>query len=62
MRAEAALGRNPVVVDHPQRAEAHPGRIVILIERERVAAVQPVQPGIAAFGSFAVNDHMPFFP
>ncbi len=37
-----------VVVDHPQRTEPHVLGIVVLRERERVAAIEPAVIGVSA--------------
>src|SRR5437667_11740351 len=46
--AEALPGIDPVLVDDPQHAEAHVPRIVVAVEGEAVAAVEPGEPGVAA--------------
>src|SRR5271163_524593 len=38
---KTAFGRNPVFIDHPQRAETHPLGIGIVVETECVAGFQP---------------------
>ena len=53
VHAEAAAGGDRVVVDHPQRPEAHPGRVVMGSERERMPAVQPVELAVEALGGRA---------
>ena len=57
MRGEAAARRDPVLVDHPQRAEAHPVRVVVMPERKGVPAVEPAHFDATAFGRRARNDH-----
>jgi hypothetical protein len=47
--AEALAGRDAVVVDDAQAAEAEPPRVVIVGEAEGVVAVQPPVLGVAAF-------------
>ena len=48
VRAEALARLHAVFVDHAQRPEAHVARVVIVGERERVAAVEPAELGAAA--------------
>ena len=57
VRPEAGSGRDAVVVDHAQAAEAHVPRVVVLAERERVAAVEPAPVGLAALGGRSDGDH-----
>ena len=57
--AEAGGGRHPVVVDHPQRPEAHVVRIVIVTEGEGVAAVQPAPVGTSPLLGAPDADHDP---
>lgn len=45
VRGKAGTGIHPVFVDHPELAESHMLRIIIIAERERVAAIEPVQFG-----------------
>ena len=45
---EARAGPHAILVDHAQRAEAHVVGVVIVAEREGVAAVQPAEIGDAA--------------
>ncbi len=52
-----APGVDAVVVDHAQAAEAHVPRVVVLAERERVAAVEPAPVGLAALGGRSDGDH-----
>ena len=40
--------RHDVLVDDPQRAEAHVRRVVVVREAERVVAVEPTVVGVAA--------------
>jgi hypothetical protein len=48
VRAEALAGLHAVLVDDAQRAETHVPRIVVVGERERVAAIEPAQVGATA--------------
>src|ERR1019366_5128590 len=41
MRRETAAGRNPIFIDHAQRAEAHPLRIGVIVKTESMARLQP---------------------
>src|SRR5262249_15576410 len=59
MGPEAASGLHHVVVDHPQRPESHVGRVVVVAERERVPAVQPVEPRPPAAVCLSYRDHEP---
>src|SRR5450759_5773372 len=38
---ETAAGRNPIFIDHAQRAEAHPLRIGVIVKTESMARLQP---------------------
>ncbi len=42
---ESAPGRDDVVIDDPQRAESHVGRVVIIGEGKRETALQPAVVG-----------------
>ena len=55
---ETAAPCHPVIIDDPERAEAHMARIVILAKRKAVMAVEPAKIGMAAFGRLAMNDHL----
>src|SRR5690606_4723047 len=57
VRRETAARLHPVLVDHAQRAEAHPRGIVVMPERERVPAVEPAGAHAAALGGRAFDDH-----
>src|SRR5690606_15725594 len=57
VRREPAARGHPVLVDHPQRAEAHPRRVVVMPERERVPAVEPAGAGDASRAAGAFDDH-----
>ena len=49
---EAGAGLDLVLVDHPEHAEPHMGRIVIIAERKAVATVEPAEIGPApVFGA-----------
>src|SRR5215471_1643722 len=54
---EPAARNDAILVDHPQTPEAHMGRVLIMREREGVAAVQPSSPGLAACHSIAKGNH-----
>src|SRR3954462_15105152 len=54
---EARFGGDAVVVPDPDRAPAHPRRIVIIGEGEMVAGVQPAMVGVAERVEFADVDH-----
>src|SRR5690606_35306115 len=60
VRGEPGAGRDPVLVDHAQRAEAHPRRVVVVPERERVPAVEPAGAHVAAFARGPPHDHSVF--
>ena len=53
MGTEALACINHVVIDHPQRREAHKVRVVIVRERESMPGIQPAVVSVAAFVSFA---------
>src|SRR5262245_53968525 len=55
--AESTIRLHPVVVDDPQRAEAHVRRVVVVAEREGVATVEPVDAGAAALVGGSNVDH-----
>src|SRR5690606_539312 len=57
VRREAGAGGDAVLVDHAQRAEAHPARVVVVAEGERMAAVEPTGPDVAAVAGVALDDH-----
>ena len=57
VRAEAGARGDAVLVDDAQVAEAHVARVVVVGEREAVAALQPAVVGVAAVGRFAQGDH-----
>src|SRR5271155_4715838 len=57
MGTESLPGAYPILVDHPQRPEAHVSRIVIVTERECVPAVEPSQIGGAALCGVSYVDH-----
>ena len=58
VRRKSRAGRDAVVVDDAQRAEPHVVGIVIVAEREGVAAVEPVQFGPPAVFGFAMDQHV----
>ena len=53
MGTEALACVDHVIVDNPQRREAHKVRIVIVRERESMPGIQPAVVSVAAFVSFA---------
>ena len=57
VRAEARAGRDHVVVEHAQRAEAQVRRIEVVGEGEGVAGLQPAEVGAAALRRGALVDH-----
>src|SRR3546814_11361917 len=57
VRREAGARRDAVLVEHPQRAPAHPRRVVVVAERERVVAVEPAGFDVAAVGGGAQDLH-----
>src|SRR3546814_15577811 len=57
VRREAGARRDAILVDHPQRAPAHPRRVVVVAERERVVAVEPAGFYVAAVGGGAQDLH-----
>src|SRR5688500_10756779 len=57
VRAEAARGRDEVLVDDEEVAEARPARVVVAVERERVAAVEPARLRLPALVGGAFDDH-----
>src|SRR5262249_49804808 len=57
VRAEAGARLHAVVVDHTQRAEAHVLRVVVVPEREGVAAVEPAELRAAALVRRSDLDH-----
>ena len=57
MGGKAATARDAVIVDDTQRPEAHVVRVVILAERERVAAVEPAEVGLSALIGATQGEH-----
>ena len=55
--AETGAGRDPILVDDAQVADAHVARVVVLGERERVKRFEPAVVGITAFSGLAQGDH-----
>src|SRR6185437_12853396 len=53
MCAEALAGHHEVVIDDAQAAVAHPFRVVVVGETERVVTVEPAVIGVAPFICFA---------
>src|ERR1044071_7402625 len=49
MRSETHPGHDQIIVDHAQTAKAHPLRIIIIRETERVIGVQPAMARMAPF-------------
>ena len=62
VRAEAAAGRDAVVVDDAQRAEPHVRRVVVVAEGERVPAVEPTDARAPALGAATNLDHVVILP
>ena len=58
MSAEPSRRRNDVVVNHPQVAERHKTRIIILPERKSMAAVEPVGLSAAALVGLTQIKHV----
>jgi len=50
-------GRDAVLVDDPQRAEAHVGGVVVAREREGVRGVEPAVVEVAALRGGTLHDH-----
>src|SRR5207245_2133395 len=59
---ESFAGLNTILVDDTQLAKAYVLRVVVLSERKRVAAIQPIQAGYSARFRFAYCDHLRLFP
>ena len=57
VRAESLGGLDGIVVDHPQRAEAHLIRVVMLPERKGVSGIEPSGAGVKSFAGLAQRDH-----
>src|SRR5207253_1758528 len=57
VHAEPLTGRDPVVVDDPQRAEAHVGGIVVIAKGECMLGVEPAVVEVPALGSFTYPKH-----
>ena len=53
MHAKAPAGGNRVVVDHPQRPKAHPGRVVVAGEGKAVPTIQPIELAVKALSGGA---------
>ena len=47
--AKPRTGPDPVLIDNPQRAEAHVTGVVVIAKRKGVTTVQPAEIGRAAF-------------
>src|SRR5262249_38046238 len=64
MRTETCSRDYVIFIDDPQSTEAHVAWVIISIERERVAAVQPAGACIAAFcgGTDCNHFHIPPWP
>src|SRR5215472_15498250 len=54
---EPGARNDAVLVNDPQASKAHMRRVLIMCEREGVAAVQPSSPGLAARHSIAEDNH-----
>ena len=57
VRAEAARGRDDVLVDHAQRTKTHVRRIVVFAERERVVGGEPPHVEVTAIVRRAFGEH-----
>jgi len=57
MPAEALAGRHPVLVDHPQVAEAHVFPVVVIGKGKTVLRLEPAMVGMAAVFGLAYPDH-----
>src|SRR2546423_2249002 len=55
--AKPRSGSDPVLIDNPQRAEAHVTGVVVVAKRKGVTTVQPPQIGRAAFLRASHCDH-----
>jgi hypothetical protein len=62
VRGKPVARADAVVVEHPERTEAHVRRVVVLAEREAVAAVEPPKIRAATFRGGTTNDHLGFPP
>ncbi len=58
VRREAAARRHAVLVDDAQRPEVHVGGVVIVAEREGVAAVEPAEIRPSPLVGFAKGQHV----
>ena len=57
MLAEARRGRDAVLVDDAQRAEAHVRGIVVLVKRKTEIGVEPAVVGMASLGGWPYRHH-----
>ena len=57
VRSEPLAGLHPVLVDHPQGAEVHEVRIVVVGKREREVRVEPAVVGVPALVRSSDLDH-----
>jgi ribosomal protein S7 len=57
MGGEAFAGPDPVFVDHAQGTKSHETWIVILVERKRVARIEPAEIAPTAFIAASNLDH-----
>ena len=60
--AEAHAAGNFVIVNHAERAEPHPLRIMIVGEGESVIAIQPAVVGVTPFVCFSDRHHAYMMP
>src|ERR1700683_2110934 len=58
MHAEPLSGRDDILIQHPQGAELHVLRVVILIERKCESRIQPRQLVVAALATRADLNHV----
>src|SRR5437867_908627 len=57
MRWEPRTWIYPVIVDHPQSSKSHMPRIVILVKRECMVAIEPTNLGVAPLFSISNLNH-----
>jgi hypothetical protein len=56
---ETGAGSHPVLVDDAQGTETHVRGVVVVRERERVAAVEPAERSAASVSAWSNRDHRP---
>src|ERR1700728_2472548 len=57
MRGETTAGRHDVLIDHPQRTKLRVVRVVVLVERECEARIEPRNLVVAALFRWTNFDH-----